>query len=109
MGETLDYVKMFAAFPFALRRFSRHRLTLPEAQRIVRERMEQREENFLRLVERSVYGYPRSPYLALLKLAGCEFGDLRVLVTQRGLEGALRELRENGVYITFEEFKGRKP
>lgn len=71
--------------------------------------MEHREENFLRMVERSIYGYPRSPYLPLLRMAGCELGDLRTLVRQRGLEGALRELREAGVYVDFEEFKGRKP
>lgn len=32
-----------------------------------------------------------------------------MLVAQKGLEGALRALRDAGVYITFEEFKGRKP
>jgi hypothetical protein len=36
-------------------------------------------------------------------------GDLRALVRNKGLEGTLCELREQGVYITFEEFKGRKP
>ncbi len=71
--------------------------------------MERREENFLRLAERSIYGHASSPYLALLKLARCEFGDLRALVKQKGLEGALRALREAGVYVTFEEFKGRTP
>jgi hypothetical protein len=109
MSDRVEYLKMFAQFPLALRRFVRHRLTLDEARRIVRERMERREENFLCVVERSVYGYPRSPYLALLKLAGCEWGDLRALVKQKGLEGALRTLREAGVYVTFEEFKGRTP
>lgn len=109
MGETLDYLKTFARFPFALRRFLQYRLTLEEAQCIVRERMAAREENFLQVVERSIFGDPRSPYLKLLKHAGCELGDLRVLVKQKGVEGTLRELREEGVYVTFEEFKGRKP
>ncbi len=109
MSETLEYLQMFARFPFALRRFLKHKLTLEEARQIVRERMEHREENFLRVVEKSIYGYPRSPYLALLKMAGCEIGDLRALVKHKGLEGALRQLREEGVYVTFEEFKGRKP
>jgi hypothetical protein len=71
--------------------------------------MEQREENFLRIIERSVYGFPCSPYLPLLRGAGCEFGDLRAVVKQKGLESTLRALREQGVYITYEEFKGRKP
>lgn len=107
--ETLDYLKMFTRFPFALRRFLDHTLTMDEARSAIRERMEQREPNFLRVVERSIYGNPRSPYLSLLKMAGCELGDLRALVAQKGLEGALSELREEGVYVTFEEFRGRKP
>jgi hypothetical protein len=109
MNETLEYIKTFARFPFALQKFLQHRLTVDQAKQIVHERMEQREENFLRIVETSVYGYPRSPYLPLLKMAGCELGDLRALVQHHGLENTLRQLRAAGVYITFEEFKGRKP
>jgi hypothetical protein len=109
MGENLEYLNMFAQFPIALRRFLKHRLTLEEARRIVRERMELRAENLLRLAAQNIYNYPRSPYLALLEHAGCELGDLRALVKAKGLEGALRELRAAGVYIAFEEFKGRKP
>jgi hypothetical protein len=109
VNETFEYVKMFAQFPFALRRFLRDRPSLHAAERIVRERMARRTDNFLRFVERSVYGVPRSPYLALLKLAGCELGDLRALVDNKGLEGALRALRTAGVYVSYEEFKGRKP
>ncbi len=108
-SDTLDYIRMFARFPISLRPFLRSALTLDHARRIVAERMEHREESFLRVVERSVYGYPRSPYLALLRMAGCEFEDLSALVKRRGLEGALGKLREEGVYVTFEEFKGRKP
>jgi len=109
MSQNLEYLKMFFRFPFSLRRFLRHRLTLDDARRLVKERMARREENFLRIVESGVYAYPRSPYLALLKMAGCEFGDLCTLVSQKGLEGALRELRSAGVYVTYEEIKGRKP
>ncbi|HEX7588221.1 MAG TPA: hypothetical protein VF478_07895, partial [Anaerolineae bacterium] len=109
MSETLDYVKTFARFPFALRHFLRHTLTLEQAKQIVRERMEHREENFLLIAERGIYGYPRSPYLPLLRSARCELDDLRVLVKQKGLEGALCELRETGVFFSFEEFKGRAP
>ncbi len=109
MRETGEYLRTFAQFPLALRRFTRHRLTLDEAKQTVRQRMERREETFLRIVEHSVYGYPRSPYLTLLQMAGCQFGDLREMVQHRGLEKTLRALREAGVFVTFEEFKGRKP
>jgi hypothetical protein len=109
MNETLEYLETFARFPFALRKFLQHPLTFDKAKQIVHERLEQREENFLRIVETSVYAHPRSPYMSLLKMAGCEMGDLRALVNHQGLENALRQLRAAGVYITFEEFKGRKP
>jgi len=109
MNETFEYLKTFARFPFDLREFLRAPLTLERAQQIVRERMAQREQNFLDALERTIYPYPHSPYRALLEWAGCELGDARALVKQNGLEGALRVLREGGVYVTFEEFKGRKP
>jgi hypothetical protein len=101
--------KMYWRFAAGLRDFLRHTISLEEAREIVRQRMADREKNFLRLVERGIFGYPRSPYLPLLKLAGCEMGDIRSMVGSRGLEETLRSLREAGVYITFEEFKGREP
>jgi hypothetical protein len=109
MSEAFDYLKAFGGFPRALRRFLHPPLTIEEARRLAAHRLERREDTFLRIVERAIYGHPTSPYLALLREARCEPGDLRVLVAQQGLEGALRTLRRAGVYVTFEEFKGRKP
>lgn len=109
MSYTLEAIKTLARFPFAVRDFRQHHITLDDARRIVRQRMDRREEMFLDVVERCVYRYPGSPYLPLLEMAGCEPGDLRALVQQKGLENALRVLRGQGVYVTFEEFKGRKP
>jgi hypothetical protein len=107
--DTLDYLRTFAAFPRALRPFVRRPLTIEDARRLAAHRLEHREDHFLRLAERAVYGHPASPYRRLLLAAGCEAGDLRALVRDKGLEGALRVLRDAGVYVTFEEFKGRKP
>ena len=109
MNDNWEYIKTFAQFPLAMGRFRHHTLTLEGARRIVHHRMAHREENFLRMARDSIYGHPNSPYLALLKLAGCELGDLRKLVRMEGLEGALGKLRDTGVYVTFEEFKGRRP
>ena len=89
--------------------FFRNQVSLDEAKDIIQRRLAEREENFLRLVERAVFGNPRSPYLPLLKLAGCELGDMRDMVRTKGLEDTLRALREAGVYLRFEEFKGREP
>ena len=79
MNENLEYAKLFARFPFRLRRFLQQRLTVDEAKRTVREGMEHRPESFLQVVERNIYSYPASPYLKLLKHAGCEFGDLHTV------------------------------
>lgn len=105
----LDDLKMYWRFGWGLWGFLRHTISLEDAEAIVKQRLAKREANFLRLVERGIFGYSRSPYLPLLKLAGCEMGDIRHLVRDQGVEGTLMTLREAGVYITFEEFKGWQP
>jgi hypothetical protein len=105
----LDDLRMYARFSWGLPGFLRHVTTLDEARAIVRRRLDGRDSAFLRLVERGVFGYSGSPYLPLLRVAGCEFADLRQMVRDRGLEATLTALREAGVYVTFEEFKGRTP
>jgi hypothetical protein len=105
----LGDAKMYGRFVWGLREFLSRTISLEEAKAIIQQRMEEREKNFLRLVERGIFGYPKSPYLPLMKLARCEMGDIENLVKAKGLEGTLKVLQEAGVYTTFEEFKGREP
>jgi hypothetical protein len=105
----LNDVRMYTRFFWGLRGYVGNTVSLEEARAAVRQRIAEREANFLRLAKRGIFGYPRSPYLPLLKLAGCQLGDIENLVRERGLEGTLLTLREAGVYFTFEEFKGREP
>src|SRR5688572_20807779 len=102
-------MKMFSRFAWGLRGFLRHTITLDEARAMIEGRLAQREVNFLRLIERGIFGYSKSPYLPLMKQAGCEVGDIKYLLRAEGLEKTLHSLRDAGVYIGFEEFKGRKP
>jgi hypothetical protein len=44
----------------------------------------------------------------LLKLAGCDYGDLQNHVRRHGLEKTLEQLASEGVYLTSDEFKGKK-
>jgi len=104
-----SYLKMYARFAAELPSFLCNPITLADAEAMVRRGMEERESNFLRLVERGVLSRPQSPYARLMRVARCEPGDLKALVESRGLEHTLGTLREAGVYITFEEFKGREP
>ena len=84
-------------------------MTVDEAVAAIRRGLYERDANFLRLAERSIFGNAQSPYLPLLRRAGCELGDLQSAVRTRGLDKALLDLRAAGVYVTFEEFKGRQP
>ena len=86
----------------------RRPLTVARAATIVQERRARREADFLELVTRTVYADPDSPYRRLLDLAGCERGDLEQLVRAEGVEGALHVLFRQGVYLTVDEFKGRR-
>lgn len=84
-------------------------LTLDQAMAQVRGRLQRRDETFLQTLQQCVFGVPTSPYLPLLRAAECEFEDIRALVQKDGLDSTLKKLRDEGVYITFEEFKGREP
>ena len=92
-----------------IRAFLRHPVAPAEARRWIEERFRTREESFLKVAETAIYGVPSSPYLKLLRHAGIEMPELRRLVAQLGLEGALQRLYDAGVYVTLDEFKGRAP
>jgi hypothetical protein len=89
--------------------FLRVPVTVEVARARVRDRLAHRDRRFLDLVDRAVYRRAESPYARLLRHAGCEPGDLRTLVGQDGVEGALGRLAQQGVYVTFDELKGRRP
>jgi hypothetical protein len=96
-------------FTLSLQRVFRRPLTPDRALEIFRYRLERREADFLALAQRAIYSNPMSPYRELLRLAGCEYGDLEGLVRREGLDGALLKLYRQGVYLTIDEFKGREP
>jgi len=89
--------------------FLRHPIDPEQARSILRGRLERREADFLALIRRAVYANRSSPYRQLLQHTGCEYGDVERLVSQEGIEAALRALYRNGVYLTVDEFKGRRP
>jgi hypothetical protein len=102
-------IRMYARYMTGLWGYLREPpLTWDAAVDIVRRRLDTREDNFLRVAERGIYDHPTSPYLKLLRHAGCAFSDLRDMIRSRGLEATLRALHDAGVYVDFEEFKGRK-
>jgi hypothetical protein len=88
--------------------FLRERVTLQRAGEQIRRDLDGREERFLATVRSGIYDHPKSPYLKLLRLAGCEFSDVQREVQRYGIEETLTRLAGEGVYFTVEEFKGKK-
>jgi hypothetical protein len=86
----------------------RHPIDAAGARAVLRARFARREADFLATVDRLVYGSVESPFRRLLTAAGCGRADLEELVTQDGVEGALRVLLRHGVYLSADEFKGRR-
>lgn len=102
-------VGMYARLASSLPRLLRQQDTPEKGLAQLRERFERRGENLLALFERAVFGFPRSPYLPLLRHAGVELGDLRRMLPEVGVEATLEQLRAAGVVVPFEAFKGRAP
>jgi hypothetical protein len=92
----------------SLRKFFRERITVEQAEEEIKRALERREERFLQMADAQIYQRFGSPYLRLLKHAGCELSDLRAHVSHHGLEKTLEQLAREGVYLTSDEFKGKK-
>jgi hypothetical protein len=105
----LGDLRIFARYVRRLPAFLGQKLTPEEAPRRIERQLERRQDAFLWMLERGVYGNPRSPYRRLLQAAGVELGDAMSMVREAGLEQTLGSLREAGVYVTLDEFKGRQP
>ncbi len=101
--KRLESVRSGLAYARAL--LAEH-ITPESAMEAVRRRMASREQRFLDTLERTVFGFPDSPYRPLLEAAGYDFPRVRGLVGDVGIEEALRRLCADGVYISIEEFKG---
>jgi hypothetical protein len=104
----VDDLRLFARYARRLPAFLRTTLTPEEARARVEQQLRGREEAFLTVLDEGVYRNPRSPYRALLEVAGVELGDARRMVRDLGLEPALARLLDAGVRVTLDEFKGRR-
>ena len=89
--------------------FLQHPFTMEDSLRLLRDRLARRDESFLDIMARAVFENARSPYLPLLNQAKIQYGDVEGWVRRDGVEGALAELYAAGVYVTLDEFKGRRP
>jgi hypothetical protein len=92
-----------------LRDFARHPETLEGARRIIGSEVATRPQRFLASLDELVWPHRRNPLFRLLANAGLEPGDVRAMVDQSGLEATLARLRDQGVYVSHEEYHGREP
>lgn len=99
---------MYRQFTSGLYGYLKTPLTLEQSRLIIHERLQNRQSNLLTIVRRAIYDNAASPYLKLLRIAGCEYGDFTKLVQREGIEDALHALYNRGVYLSIEEFKGRQ-
>jgi hypothetical protein len=92
-----------------VRAFLRERITPSLAENEIKAALDRREEHFLRRVDAEVFRVEHSPYRPLFESAGCTYSDLASSVRRIGLEKTLTQLARGGVYLTSDEFKGKKP
>jgi hypothetical protein len=99
---------MYWRFALGLRKYLREPILLEQSQQMIKQRLVDRERNLIAIVKRAIYENQANPYLELLKLAGCEYGDFEKMVLSDGIEPTLKRLSEEGIYMSLEEFKGDK-
>jgi len=107
--EAIAQVPTYARFAAGLPRYLRTTWTPAAAAAAVRERLARREENFFRALETAFAAGRDGVYPRLFAAAGVDPRDLPPLVARDGLEATLERLLAAGIYVTFEEFKGRQP
>lgn len=105
----LSRIKQLALLASGFRDFVRNPLTYPQAIDEISRRMADRERHFIDFARQLIYDIPGSPFRKMLLWAGCEFSDLKASVKSRGIEKTLEKLRDEGVYLTLEEFKSLIP
>lgn len=104
-----DDLKMASRYAWDLRGFLQTPLSPAVCRQQLQTQLQNRDIIFLQLLQRAVYQNPTSPYRALLQWAEISYDQLAQLVSQLGIEAALQQLYEAGVYVTLDEFKGRRP
>jgi hypothetical protein len=103
------HIEKYYRFCTGMRQFFSQPTTLEAARSSIQQRLENREKLFLDLIKKAVFNHPRSPYLQLLKLAGYSLHDVINLVENTSVENTLAKLAQDGVLLTFDEFKCTKP
>ncbi len=103
----LEAARVYARFVSRLGPFFAKTLDAAACRRILRENLERRAENFLAVLRLGVFGHAGSPYRPLLERAGIGYKDCVEWVASFGVEGTLERLRDAGVWVSIDAFKGK--
>ena len=82
---------------------------ISDPEKTVLHRMENREHYSLDTARRAIFTNSKNPYSRMFQLAGCTYEDLEKEVLRDGLEPTLAVLHRAGIYLSHDEFKGKKP
>lgn len=104
-----NVVSQSLRFARGLRTFLKAPISIEHGRAAILDGVANRDAALLALLDRSVWPFPANPYRQLLDNAGIEAGDVRALVAEHGLEGTLECLRDEGVYVAYEEYLGLEP
>ncbi len=108
-GNVLHEARAFAGFLVGIPRLVRRGMRLEEAESILRARLAAREAALLETLRTRVFARPGSPYRTMFDLARCTFADVERQLRAEGVEATLASLRDAGIHVRFEEFKGEQP
>src|SRR5262245_12527857 len=75
----------------------------------LRHQLAHRDEIFLQTLREAVFADSGSLYSQLFRLARCTPEDFERAVRRDGLEAALEAIRRAGVWVSHDEFKGKRP
>ena len=106
--DAVEQARRFARYAVGLRAFFADTLTEDEC-RARLAALPRAEDAFLDLLRDDVFAYGPSPYRALFEWAGITLSDVGDLVGRLGLEATLHQLFDAGIFVTVDEFHGRRP
>ena len=75
----------------------------------LRRRLAERDARFITTLQRQIAARPSGPLARLLAWTGATGSDVAAAVQRHGLEAALAQLRDAGVYFTHDELIGTQP
>jgi hypothetical protein len=109
MQLSVSVVAVLPRLTGGIARFLSQQCPPERARAIIRARLARRPQLFLEMVATAIWPFPEHPYRRLLDAAGWSLTTLRESVERRGVDDTLHALLDDGVYLTYDEFKGRRP